>query len=115
MMNKIKDYIIIALIVIGTILMIQLNKFKHDDTTIVLDSYELKVNQLQLEIHKYRDLAKFQAFKIDSLKDVNIKLHADKDSIAKTKQKVKHIYHEVYTNITVASNTELDSIIRSNW
>ncbi len=115
MMNKFKDYIIVALIIFSTILMIKLNKFKHDDQTIVLESYELQLNQLKLDVYNYKDLLKFQNFKIDSLKYANIKLHTDKDSIAKSKQQVKHIYHEVYKNITAASNTQLDSIIRSNW
>lgn len=37
------------------------------------------------------------------------------DSLNQVKQRVKHIYHDIYKDINTAGNKRLDSIIRANW
>ena len=69
---------------------------------------ELKISKLNQELLLWKNTAK-------SLEKSNSQLVLQVDSLAKLKKKVKIEYREVYTNISTASNNELDSLIRANW
>jgi cell division protein FtsB len=42
-------------------------------------------------------------------------LYNNRDVITKTKEVIKHIYHDQINLVTTADSKQLDSIIRSNW
>ncbi len=81
----------------------------------VVDSHVKEVNDLEQQIAVWDSLINEQILITDSLKAEVDSLHIENDSIASSKIKVKHVYHEIYKDINIASNNQLDSIIRSNW
>ena len=107
-----KNFLIIALVIVIMLLMF-FNIWENHPS--VVDSHVKEVNDLEQQIAVWDSLAHKQMLINDSLQAQVDSLHIENDSIASSKIKVKHIYHEIYKDISTASNNELDSIIRSNW
>jgi hypothetical protein len=104
---------IIAVLVIAVMLFIFFNIWEKHPS--VVDSHVKEVDSLEQQIAVWDSLAHQHMLINDSLRAQVDSLHKENDSIASSKIKVKHIYHEIYKDINTASNTQLDSIIRSNW
>jgi len=72
------------------------------------EEQELKIKELKKEVLLWKSTA-------NKLELSTVRLNQKVDSLTKVKNKVKIKYLEVYTNISTASNNELDSLIRANW
>jgi hypothetical protein len=107
-----KNYIIIGLVVIATVL-IWMNINKKDLQPGI--DYESIVDSLNISISIQNNIIRKNNIYTDSISTINTSLSNKFDSLSLAKQKVKHIYHEVYNDIPTASNSKLDSIVRANW
>ena len=108
---KSKDAVIIVL----CLLLLYFVFLKDNNQENSTDSYVNEIKSLNEEIAYWDSLSLVHLHFIDSLSKANSQLIITRDSIAQSKIKIKHVYHEIYKNIPFASNSQLDSLIRSNW
>jgi hypothetical protein len=110
---NINKNIIIVILTIAIMLFIFFNIWEKHPS--VVDSHVKEIQKLENEIFKWDSIATRQILISDNLQKSIDSLIVKNKTIANSKVKVKHIYHEIYKDIPNASNSKLDSIIRSSW
>jgi methionine-rich copper-binding protein CopC len=88
------------------------NRVETKVNTIAYKKIELKFQNL---IDEKDSLIKFYSAQQQDLVDKIILLETRNDSLTKVKQKVKVKYEKIYIDIIHSTDSQLDSIIRSNW
>jgi len=101
---------VLLLIIFGLVIY---NIFSKPET--VVNDYDAEIQNLEAEILIYKNAIVKLTLQADSLSGTVHDLEIKSDSLEQVKTKVKTIYHEIYIDINNSSNTQLDSIIRSNW
>ena len=110
---KISKNFVITILLIVICLFMFFNIWESHPSEV--DSHVKEVDKLEQQIAVWDSLIQKQMLINDFLQLEIDSLHIENDSIASSKIKVKHIYHEIYKDINTDSNNDLDSIIRSNW
>lgn len=96
-----KDLLLIVL-VIGLLVSLIFN-YKSRQSFVPFDDSEL------------RDSIALQQLIIEAQKEVFATYTLKRDTVRLIETQVKSYYHEIYTFNGIATNPQLDSVIRSNW
>lgn len=106
------NIVILAFVICILAVLVTKNRVETKVNTIAYKKIELKFQNL---IDEKDSLIKFYSAQQQDLVDKIILLETRNDSLTKVKQKVKVKYEKIYIDIIHSTDSQLDSIIRSNW
>jgi methionine-rich copper-binding protein CopC len=106
------NIIILAFVICVLAVLTTKNRVETRVNTSIYKKMELKFQDL---IYEKDSLIEFYSNQQQNLVNKIITLEIRNDSLLKVKQKVKVKYEKIYIDIIHSTDSQLDSIIRSNW
>ena len=104
------NFILLLLVVIAVLAVLLMSKDSSDDSNTAVELYKLE--NFIAEKNKYIQSLEND---ISVISDSILVLSHLNDSLYSVKNKVKIKYREIYIDIPHYTNSQLDSVIRSNW
>jgi regulatory protein YycI of two-component signal transduction system YycFG len=104
------NFILLLLVIIVILAVLLMSKGGSDDSSNAVELYKLE----QSIADKNKSIQALEE-RASLLSDSVVVLKQQRDSLHTLKQKVKYRYREIYINLPHYSNSQLDSVIRTNW